>query len=48
MKRKISKKAGITIFVVIAVIMAALIVFHQNPGANQQEELLLHQKLMKI
>ena len=40
MKRKISKKAGITIFIVIAVIMAALIVFHQNPGANQQEELL--------
>lgn len=41
MKRniKISKKTGITIFCVLAVVMAAIIVFHQNPGANQQEEL---------
>lgn len=35
---KISKKTGITIFVVLAVLMAAIIVLHQNPGANQQEE----------
>lgn len=36
---KISKKTGITLFIVLAVIMAAVIVLHHNPGANQQEEL---------
>lgn len=38
MKRKISKKAGITIFCVLAFIMAAVIVIHHNPRADQQEE----------
>ena len=37
---KISKKVGITIFLAIALIMAAFIVFHKNPGADIQEELL--------
>lgn len=36
--KKISKKAGITIFCVLAAIVAALILIHQNPNANQQEE----------
>lgn len=38
---KISKKSGITIFVVIAVIMATIIIVHQNPGptADPQQEL---------
>lgn len=35
---KISKKKGITIFCVMAFVMAAVILLHQNPGANQQEE----------
>lgn len=29
---KVSKKAGIALFVTTAVIMAVLIVFHKNPG----------------
>ena len=29
---KVSKKAGIALFVTAAVIMAVLIVFHKNPG----------------
>ncbi len=37
---KISKRLGITIFLVIACIMASFIVFHNNPGADDQEELL--------
>ncbi len=37
---KISKKAGISIFLVVAFILAAIILLHQNPGADPQEELL--------
>lgn len=37
---KISKKAGITIFILAALVMALIIVIHHNPGADQQEELL--------
>ena len=37
---KISKKTAITIFLLIAAIVAGIIIFHQNPGANQNEELM--------
>lgn len=37
---KISKKAGITLFLMLALAVTAVIVVHQNPGADQQEELL--------
>lgn len=37
---KISKKAGISIFLVVAFILAAIILLHHNPGADPQEELL--------
>lgn len=37
---KISKKAGISIFLVVAFILAAIILLHNNPGADPQEELL--------
>lgn len=37
---KISKKAGITLFLLLALAVTAVIVVHQNPGADQQEELL--------
>lgn len=37
---KISKKGGITIFSLLALLMALVIVIHTNPGANQQEELI--------
>ena len=38
---KVSKKTGITIYVVLAVIMGTIIIVHQNPGpaADPQEEL---------
>lgn len=38
--KKISKKAGITIFCILAAIVATLILVHQNPNANPQEELI--------
>lgn len=37
---KISKKGGITIFIVLALAMMAIIIVHNNPGADRQEELL--------
>ncbi len=37
---KISKKGGITIFLLLALVMAVIIVVHDNPGADRQEELL--------
>lgn len=37
---KISKKAGISIFLVVAFVLAALILLHNNPGADPREELL--------
>ena len=37
---KISKKAGISIFLVVAFILAAIILLHNNSGADPQEELL--------
>lgn len=37
---KISKKGGIAISIVLALVMMSLIVLHNNPGANAQEELL--------
>lgn len=37
---KISKKGGIALFCLAALTMAVIIVVHQNPGANQQQELL--------
>ncbi|MBQ2803945.1 MAG: ABC transporter permease [Lachnospiraceae bacterium] len=36
---KISKKTGITIFLLVAAVMAGIIIFHHNPGANPDEEL---------
>lgn len=38
--KKVSKKAGIIIFCVLAFVMALIIVFHHNPAADQQEELV--------
>lgn len=37
---KISKKSGITIFIVLALAVMAIIIVHNNPGADRQEELL--------
>lgn len=37
---KISKKGGITFFLGIAFVLAAIILLHSNPNANQQEELI--------
>ncbi len=37
---KKSKKIGITVFVALALVMAAIIIVHDNPGADPQEELL--------
>lgn len=37
---KISKKGGITLFLGIAVVLAAVILFHTNPNADQQQELV--------
>lgn len=37
---KMTKKKGIAIFVVLALIVASIIIFHKNPGADQQEELV--------
>lgn len=41
-KGRISKKAGITIFSLLGLVMAVIIIVHQNPGpsADPQEELL--------
>ncbi|MCR5754729.1 MAG: ABC transporter permease [Acetatifactor sp.] len=36
---KISKRGGIIIFLAVALAMAAVIILHQNPGADMQEEL---------
>ena len=39
---KVSKKTGISLFITVAVIMAAIIIFHENPGpeADPQQELV--------
>ncbi len=37
---KMTKKKGIALFVVLAVVMAGIIVLHQNPGADPQEEMV--------
>lgn len=37
---KISKKGGITLFLCIAFVLAAIILLHSNPNADQQEELI--------
>ena len=37
---KISKKGGITIFLGIALVLAAVILVHSNPNADQQQELM--------
>lgn len=37
---KISKKGGITIFLGVAFVLAAVILVHSNPNADQQEELI--------
>lgn len=37
---KISKKGGISIFLLLAVLVAVIILVHNNPGANLQEELV--------
>lgn len=39
-KRSISKKNGISLFILAGVIMAAVIVFHHNPRAIQSEEIV--------
>lgn len=38
--KKITKKVGITIFCVLALVVAMIIVFHHNPAADQQEEIV--------
>ena len=38
--RKLSKKAGITIFTVAMVILGAIIVLYHNPLADPQDELM--------
>lgn len=37
---KITKKRGITLFLILALAIAAVIVLHNNPGADPQEELI--------
>lgn len=37
---KISKKGGITIFLAAALVLAAVILVHNNPGADRQQELM--------
>lgn len=37
---KITKKTGIALFTAMAALLAAIIIFHNNPGADQQEELI--------
>ena len=37
---KIAKKWGITLFLVLAAAIAAIIIFHKNPGADPNEELV--------
>lgn len=37
---KISKKVGIAIFLLVALLMTLIIVLHHNPGADPQEEIL--------
>ena len=37
---KISKKGGISIFLLLAALLAVIILVHDNPGANPQEELV--------
>lgn len=39
-KKRISKRNGILLFCLAGLIMAAVIVFHHNPLANRQEELI--------
>lgn len=39
-EKKLSKKLGIGIFLALAIVMAGVIVLHNNPLANPQEELL--------
>ncbi|MDE7251945.1 MAG: ABC transporter permease [Acetatifactor sp.] len=43
---KISKKGGISIFLLLAVLVAVIILVHNNPGANPQEELV--KKVMSV
>ena len=38
--KKISKKAGITIFTTLMVILGAVIILYHNPLADQQDELM--------
>lgn len=45
-ENKIKKPVGITIFLVIAGIMAAAILLHQNPLANPQDEII--KKVMSV
>lgn len=40
MKSKFSKTAGVTIFCVLAFIMAAIIILHHNPAADPREEIV--------
>ena len=40
MEKKISKRIGISLFWFVAVVMGTIIVIHQNPNANPNEELL--------
>lgn len=43
---KISKKGGISIFLLLAALLAVIILVHNNPGANPQEELV--KKVMSV
>ncbi len=40
MKDRISKKVGIAIFCTVAAIMAFIIIFHHNPNADPQDEII--------
>lgn len=37
---KITKKVGIALFLIVGAVAAAIIIFHNNPGADPQEELV--------
>ncbi len=37
---KITKKSGITLFLLLGAVIAAIIIFHHNPGADPREELI--------
>ena len=43
---KITKKCGISLFLILGAVVAGIIIFHENPGADPQEELI--KKLISV